>query len=410
MAETFKPILRRPAAAPAQAAPPPDALPDIPGVTGMEALRRLPTQEEIRAAQMGQIPRLAIDPKKLTETERQDYLARGINPDDFPDAAARVAAYMKAVHNTEVPLPVAPTTPPLAMPPIVPIEQASPERQAAMRNIMAGGNAPPQKPFTPVSQVMPPQASATQPAWPAPPMPPAWPPQPPPQPHQPPQYQPQYAPQPPQPQAQTPPFGYSYSAPLPPPPPPPPAPPPPEPKDPHCPKCGHDQRETNLFKPSEADLILFQQCLYSNQRYTASCEVLNGNVKLKFHRMTSREVEMVQAQIVKEGAKDLRENVVRPSLYYQNLSMAYCMTLSLAEMMTPNSHCMIPPIAERVISSAVQDDLVTAYQDLLDNLLQTDDLRRTVYAAYIEFSVKCDRMWEIVSRPDFSNATGLPRY
>lgn len=341
-------------------------LPDIPGVTGMDAVRRIPTVQEMEDAKKGAIPLRQIDPSKLTQTELDDYAKQGVDVTQLTDMAARVAAYTQKTLNQPIELPK--NTPPLTLPPVVKYENASPERQRAMQEVQAGIYTPP--PSKPVAPPVTAQADLPTPA-------PA----------------PLPAPIPPTAPAAT---------------------PTPVPVDDTaialCPKCGHNQRQKDLWKPTDAELVLFQQCVYSGKPYEATCSVLNGNVKLKFRRMSSSENDLVIAQVAKEAAQDVREQLVRPSMHYQNLLMSYAMTLCLLEIQTPTMHVVFPPIQERDISSGIPNDVKTAYSDLSESVLASDDLRRTVYAAHLEFASKADRIWEIISRPDFSDAIGLPRF
>lgn len=396
------PVATAPSAAPLGTATPTPArqvVPPIVGVSNIQAINDLPTQEELAAAKRGSVPQVMIKAKQLSKSEREDYRKAGLDPDKLPDdAASRAALLAQALYSAPVPIPVPLTTPPLKVPDPVPYDQASPERQKAFREAVEAAKqfatpqptpvaAPqqsfmPQPPiareFSPPRMVLPPPIAEQPPAPPSPIAPPQQPPPPPPPletaelgpDDQPPEHTPNH--------------------------------------DPQCPKCGWDTRVKDLFVPTDEDLLTFQQCLYASRPFEKKMDLPLPDMWVKFRRLTVAEEKLAVQFVAREVKQNVDDKLAQSLFDVANMGYKYRMVMALTEWHNQMTYVTIPPLAERSISSGDPKDLNAALDDLTEGLFPSEDLFRYVQNAYYEFEQLCSRLWEVTAKPDFRKAIVTP--
>jgi hypothetical protein len=133
-------------------------------------------------------------------------------------------------------------------------------------------------------------------------------------------------------------------------------------------------------------------------------ELLQGAIKVTFQRLIGKESDLINKQLSIDASEDMRQSIARAAMHYQNQAVTYAMVMSICEIeFSQGPHVSIPPIAEREISSNKPLDLAAALQDLQE-LIELDDVYRMIFAAYIEFDRTCNRIWELIHTPNFTNA------
>ena len=179
----------------------------------------------------------------------------------------------------------------------------------------------------------------------------------------------------------------------------------------NCPHCGWDLKKSDLTEASEEDRYDFVQSILGSIRFKKSYDMFNGQWKVTFRALTSKESDLAFRQIVIDGQTDFNGRALGGTDFYWRNLQAYRMAMSLESIeSTTYGTIEVPMMADAQIEDFtgkdLQSKLVPFLSHVLDTYLPLESTRAVIGHAYFEFQALCDKLQVMAEQPNFWKAIG----
>ena len=179
----------------------------------------------------------------------------------------------------------------------------------------------------------------------------------------------------------------------------------------NCPHCGWDLKKSDLTEVSEEDKYDFVQSILGAIRFKKAYDMFNGQWKVTFRALTSKESDLAFRQIVIDGQTDFNGRALGGTDFYWRNLQAYRMAMSLESIHSETYGTLeIPMLADAQIEDFtgkdLQSKLVPFLNHVLDTYLPLESTRAVIGHAYYEFQALCDKLQVMAEQPNFWKAIG----
>jgi hypothetical protein len=179
----------------------------------------------------------------------------------------------------------------------------------------------------------------------------------------------------------------------------------------NCPHCGWDLKKSDLTEVSEEDRYDFVQSILGAIRFKKAYDMFNGQWKVTFRALTSKEADLAFRQIVIDGQTDFNGRALAGTDFYWRNLQAYRMAMCLESIHSDTYGTIeVPTLADAQIEDFtgkdLQSKLVPFLNHVLDTYLPLESTRAVIGHAYYEFQALCDKLQVMAEQPNFWKAIG----
>lgn len=181
----------------------------------------------------------------------------------------------------------------------------------------------------------------------------------------------------------------------------------------HCPYCGWDQTRNDTLDISDEDKRMYVAAQSKGGRFQKEFKLLNDTLRVTFRSMTVRERGLIKRQLTIEAQSDTRAGVERASTDLEQEFVLCTLCVSLQRMWTPDMGVIDLEELEKYqppknsLHLSEKDTIVRAYtNDVADHVIVTEDRRRILTAAFMEFSAIMAKIEANAGNDDFFRKTG----
>jgi hypothetical protein len=179
----------------------------------------------------------------------------------------------------------------------------------------------------------------------------------------------------------------------------------------NCPHCGWDLKKSDLTEVSEEDRYDFVQSILGAIRFKKAYDMFNGQWKVTFRALTSKEADLAFRQIVIDGQTDFNGRALAGTDFYWRNLQAYRMAMCLESIHSDTYGTIeVPMLADAQIEDFtgkdLQSKLVPFLNHVLDTYLPLESTRAVIGHAYYEFQALCDKLQVMAEQPNFWKAIG----
>jgi hypothetical protein len=185
-----------------------------------------------------------------------------------------------------------------------------------------------------------------------------------------------------------------------------------------CPHCGHDLSQPDIPEPGYTDKQAFLQSVLGQKPFLKSYELFDGAMVVVFRTLTTKEMDLVYLQVLKES----KDGLIPSALDYWEKINRYRRYLQIARMETPGlpphdlpdgftkesnpyatAHWSLPPPKDPMDTGL---PLVADY--VMAHIFRTESIERCVGQAAVRFNKLVARLEALMDNSDFWRRTGAP--
>ena len=179
----------------------------------------------------------------------------------------------------------------------------------------------------------------------------------------------------------------------------------------HCPHCGWDLAIQDDVEVTESDKQEFLQAILGHQTFVRTYPLFNGRLRVSFRTLATREVDAIYNQVYAEYQRnefsselDFMERVNRLRLFLQLQALQSEQTYELPDGFTPQTNPGAS--AHWKFPENTQEPLKLVEDYVFNNLLTTEVLDRLARRTLARFNRLVGKLEDTVDNSDFWGPTG----